>query len=253
MKIAYDWTFLDRGADLPVMPISLGMVREDGERLYLINGEVSLSTLARNPWLQLSVTPYLPLVIHSDHTQDYSGSIIEWDPDHPDYPYRVGLDEMRHRVREFTDVGESVELWTYLGPFDHVLLAHLFGTLNDWPGHLPQYSNDVMQDWNRLGQPALPAADSMHHSLHDAQWTMDCIRALALVELSRLHGTTDRETLELLADPDFQESVAQMERGEAVDLGYLSLPREVQEAVEREASHEQDGQDDPVEGGRKAG
>ena len=252
MKIAYDWEFLERGPDVPIVPISLGMVREDGERLYLINGEMPLSTLVRAPWLQLNVLPYLPLTITSDHTANYTGSIIEWDAEHHDYPYRVGLDEMRHRVREFTDV-DKPELWTYYGAYDHVLLAQLFGTMTDWPQHLPMYSNDVMQDWNRLGRPQLPATEAMHHALHDAQWTLDCVRALALFELAA--DAHDEEAAELLRDPGFRESVIQYQNGQgrAIDLGYLSLPAEVQDEIEAHVGgrhHEQDGQDDPMEGGR---
>jgi hypothetical protein len=184
MKIAYDWEFLERGPDMPIVPISLGMVREDGERLYLINGEMPLSALVRAPWLQVNVIPYLPLKVEADHTANYTGAIIEWDPTHHDYVYRVGLDEMRHKVRVFTEEAGEVELWTYYGAYDHVLLAQLFGTMNEWPGHLPMYSNDIMQDWNRLGRPELPPSENMHHALHDAQWNMDCIRALALHELT---------------------------------------------------------------------
>lgn len=182
MKIAYDWEFIERGAELPIVPISLGMVREDGERLYLVNGEMPLSQLARHPWLQHNVLPYLPIKMQFSATMDSAASIIEWDPTHPDYGARVGLDEMRHRVSEFTYV-EAPELWGYYAGYDHVVLAQLFGTMTDWPNHLPQFTRDIMQEWERLDRPPLPHQPmSIHHALHDAQWNMDAIRAIEFHE-----------------------------------------------------------------------
>jgi hypothetical protein len=188
MIITYDWEFIERGAELPIVPISLGMVREDGERLYLVNGEMPLSQLARHPWLQHNVVPYLPIKMQFSATMDAANSIIEWDPEHTDYNVRVGLDEMRHRVQEFTYC-ESVELWGYYAAYDHVVLGQLFGTMTEWPSHLPQFTRDIMQEWERLGRPPLPRQPaSIHHALHDAQWNMEALQSLQLHELEVSNG-----------------------------------------------------------------
>lgn len=188
MIITYDWEFLERGPELPIIPISLGMVREDGERLYLINGEVQLSALVRHPFVQMNVVPYLPVKMELDHTADYTGGIVEWDPTHPDYSARVGLDEMRHRVLEFTYFTEP-ELWGYYAAYDHVVLAQLFGTMGEFPTQLPMFTRDVMQEWDRLGRPPLPPQPaSIHHALHDAVWTMEAVQALKLAERERSGG-----------------------------------------------------------------
>lgn len=207
MKVAHDWEFLERGSELGIMPISVGMVREDGERLYLINGEMALANVIRHPWLSMNVVPYLPLLVHGHHGSDYTGAVVEWDPAHQDYQFRVGLDEMRFRIREFLDVPE-LELWTYYGAFDHVVLTQLFGTMADYPPGLPMYSRDVMQEWDRLGSKVLMPQQAVlpHHALHDAQWIMDALKAI-----------------------EFTETVGEEP---AMDLGYLSLPREAQEAFE---------------------
>ena len=194
MIITYDWEFLERGGELPIIPISLGMVREDGERLYLINGELPLSQLARHPWIQHNVVPYLPITMQFSATMDSASSIIEWDATHPDYEARVGLDEFRARVIEFTRV-EKPQLWGYYAAYDHVVLAQLFGTMDDYPAHLPQFTRDIMQYWEALGRPQLPRQPlSIHHALHDAQWNMEALEALQEAEMlgaGKLHDPED--------------------------------------------------------------
>lgn len=181
MIVTYDWEFLERGPELPIIPISLGMVRSDGAELYLISEEAPLSAIARHPWLQMNVVPHLPMKMELDHTPNYTGGIIEWDPEHPDYSSRASLDAMRAQVREFLDVDpERLELWGYYAAYDHVLLAQLFGTMVDLPYGIPMYTHDIMQEARRQGGVPLPPMSTVgvHHALHDARWTMEAYKWL---------------------------------------------------------------------------
>lgn len=173
MKIFYDLEFLERGPDLPISLISLGMVREDGETLYLINAEMPLSAVVRHPWLQINVVPYLPLSFPNP-------GIVAWDEAHPDYAFVKARDEIARQVLEFcTELGKP-ELWAYYGAFKHVVLAQLFGATTDYPPGLPQYTNDVVQLWAGLGAPdsVLPGPGDEPNTHQGAMFVRDAWRAV---------------------------------------------------------------------------
>lgn len=178
MRVWYDTEFIERGPSLPIELVSMGMVREDGETLYLINADASLSTLVRHPWLQINVVPYLPIKTPGQ-------GILEWDVDHEDFHRVWALDSIAERVLEFCcppgHTASYPELWAYFGAYDHVVLAQMFGTMADYPPAMPMFTHDVMQEWIRLGRPRDVLPDkplSAHHALHDAQWVRDAWQAL---------------------------------------------------------------------------
>ena len=62
MKIFYDTEFYETGQEEPVRFISLGAVREDGERLYLItNNLYVLNRANENEWMRENVIAHLPV------------------------------------------------------------------------------------------------------------------------------------------------------------------------------------------------
>jgi hypothetical protein len=188
MKIWYDTEFLERGPELPISLISIGMVREDGAQLYLINADMSLSNVVRHPWLQMNVVPYLPIKLSgSSHGQ--LNAIVEWDTEHPDIQNVVAADTMAQMVKEFC-VGEEgkAELWAYYGAYDHVVLSQLFGSMTELPAGMPMFTNDVMQELSRLGNPNVLPHDqhiNAHRAIDDADWCRRAHEALAAYELSR--------------------------------------------------------------------
>lgn len=179
MKIFYDLEFLERGPDLPISLISIGMVREDGATLYMVNAEMPLSAVVRHPWLQLNVVPHLPLSYPNP-------GIIEWNEGHPDYPFVKVRDEIARQVLEFCTENGKPELWAYYGAYDHVVLAQLFGTMTDYPPSMPMYTNDIVQFWAGLGGPEgvlpLPPMEGCdsdeHHALQEARYVRDAWRAV---------------------------------------------------------------------------
>lgn len=169
MRYWYDWEFLETGKE--ILPISLGMVCEDGRELYLINGEFPLNRLQENPWLLSNVAPYLPIEM-----VDQVG--WEWNEADPDYLNVFSLSFMRKKVQSF--IGNNAELWGYYAAYDHVCLAQLFGRMIDLPSNIPMYTNDLMQEirqWSfNLHNVAVNKAE--HHALSDARWTRDVHLAL---------------------------------------------------------------------------
>jgi len=164
LKIYYDTEFVERGRDLPLRLVSIGMVREDGYELYLINEEC-LSDVARHPWLSINVLPHLPA------KGTMAGGILEWNREHDHYSRILPLDTLVDYVRKFiTDVPDP-ELWAYYGAYDHVVLCQLFGSMSELPAGVPMWTHELMQEWERAGRPSLPPqASSEHHALNDAYW-----------------------------------------------------------------------------------
>lgn len=184
MKIFYDTEMVERGRDIPIQLVSIGMVREDGQELYLINEEC-LSNVARHPWLSVNVWPYLP-------ARADDGGIFEWDKDHEDYDRVMALDRLAERVREFITEVEDPELWAWYSAYDHVVLAQLFGTMAELPSGIPMFTHELVQVWESLDRPQLPLQEGEHHALNDARWAKDAYLWItdpqALVELEQAVG-----------------------------------------------------------------
>jgi hypothetical protein len=184
MKVWYDTEFLERGPELPISLISIGMVREDGAQLYLINADMSLSNLVRHPWLQMNVVPYLPIRLSgSSHGQ--LNAIVEWDTEHEDIQNVVAADTIAQMVKEFC-VGEDgkAELWAAYGAYDHVVLCQLFGSMTDLPAGMPMFTLDIVQEHERLGRPNVLPRDptNAHRAIDDADWCRRAYEALVAYE-----------------------------------------------------------------------
>jgi hypothetical protein len=166
MKVWYDTEFVERGPQLPIQLVSIGMVREDGDTLYLINADC-LSNVARHPWLSVNVMPHLP-------AKGAVNEILEWDREHEDFDRVLTFDAIGPIVLEFLRDAPDLELWGYYSAYDHVALCQLFGSMADLPAGIPMYTNDLMQEWSRLGAPDVRAPQyDEHHALSDAIWTKD--------------------------------------------------------------------------------
>lgn len=172
-NIFYDCEFVERGRDLPIQLVSIGMVRDDGEELYRINQEC-LSNVFRHPWLSINVVPQLP--IRAD-----SSMIFEWDKDHPEYPHVMALDQIAADIYEFI-AGPglyNVKLWAEFGAYDHVVLCQLFGSMGELPTGIPMFTHELQQLAELHPTIALPPAPTpTHHAMFDARWTRDAYNRL---------------------------------------------------------------------------
>jgi hypothetical protein len=187
MKIWYDTEFLEDGRT--ILPISIGMVREDGETLYAVNDQllrppVGLSVppdypyarVAKHEWLMANVVPHLPLYAHEGARKRHGpvGSTIggegffHLDPEHSAVlPLRL----IRAQVRQFVLEVQEPELWSWFASYDHLVLCQLFGKMIDLPEGFPMHTNDVMTLATLAGgrQASEPTQkDHVHDALADA-------------------------------------------------------------------------------------
>jgi hypothetical protein len=179
-KIVYDTEFIDNGTTIE--PLSIGMLDETGHEYYAVFD--SLPTIARaveSDWLRSNVLPWLPITI--DDPELVSEGLayhVHWDAQHPEYPAVKPLDAIAEEVEDFVLAHPRPSLWAYYASYDHVLYAQLYGPMSELPDGMPQHTNDIKQEADRIGNPHLPKLSSstvdkrfngvrkVHHALYDA-------------------------------------------------------------------------------------
>src|SRR5699024_9702744 len=63
-----------------------------------------------------------------------------------------------------------VELWAWIGAYDHVAVCQLWGDMTALPAAMPKFTRDVRQLWEPAGKPELPAPPGgAHDALGDAR------------------------------------------------------------------------------------
>lgn len=141
-RIWFDTEFIEDGRTIDL--ISIGMVREDGQYLYLENSECDVS--CASDLVRENVLPHLR-----------GGGA------------QMARSEIAEAVRKFA--GEHPEFWAYYADYDWVALCQLFGTMMQLPKGWPMFCLDIMQEAHRLGNPELPSiGKDEHNALADAKW-----------------------------------------------------------------------------------
>jgi len=159
MRYFFDTEFLetsDAGRS-SIQLISVGLVAEDGQELYLENAQFDWAQ-EMDPWLRENVKHHL------------------LGPGHPSW---CTPEEMTLQIGEF--VGAKPEFWAYVGAYDWVALVSLFGRLIDRPEGWPIYCHDLKQEIERRGltKQAVPAQDNTaHFAVDDARWNLTVWRFL---------------------------------------------------------------------------
>ena len=178
MKFFLDTEFIERGRDIPLQLVSLGIVTDDGSSLYAINQDC-LTNVVRHPWLAINVVPMLPI---RDDSHGGPTMIVSWDAQHPDYGAVAPLDTIAAFVLKFiTEHADSkpTELWADYAAYDHVVLAQLWGTMNELPAGIPMFTNEfrtLLQMFDDVELP--PQPKDQHHALADAQWLKEAYEAV---------------------------------------------------------------------------
>jgi hypothetical protein len=145
MKVWFDTEFIEDGETIDL--ISIGLVREDGAKLYLESAECDLSRASG--WVKENVIPHLV------------GGLC-----------RKSRADMQRAIVDFC--GGSPEFWAYYADYDWVALCQLFGTMMDLPTGWPMFCLDLKQLCFLQGDPRLPSQPSTaHHALSDAVWVRD--------------------------------------------------------------------------------
>ena len=183
MRVFYDTEFLEDGKT--IMPISIGMVAEDGREFYAVFEEIldcgePHQRICTHGWLMENVVPHLPLRTTQQYPEGYrlvgnSNTANFWlDTDSLEVMPRTMV---RKHVKAFLDAIPNVELWAWYGAYDHVMLAQLFGAMADRPASMPMWTNDVRQLQLQCGvsdgtlEAEVRRVGDAHHALFDAMWT----------------------------------------------------------------------------------
>lgn len=162
IRIYYDCEFLDTGTVIYL--ISIGLVAENGEELYLVNADAPWAQIRKHQWLMDNVMPSLP------HGGDEGWRNRRRMVDFQD-PAVWSKEAIAAEVAEFILDTPDPELWAYYAAYDHVVLTQLWGPLGDAPDGIPQRTNDLEQELVRLGNPPVPEqTEGQHHALFDARW-----------------------------------------------------------------------------------
>ncbi|WJY68417.1 polyadenylate-specific 3'-exoribonuclease AS [Corynebacterium auris] len=166
MRYFYDTEFIEDGHTIEL--VSIGIVAEDGREYYAVSTDFDATRA--NQWVRKNVLDKLP----NPHS-------MAWKP----------ARAIRDEVLEFlTSSGSAPELWAWVGAYDHVVLAQLWGDMAGLPRQLPRFTRELKQYWEMAGRPQLPPApEGVHDALVDARHNRAkfeaCARALPLDKKGR--------------------------------------------------------------------
>ncbi|MDY3127838.1 MAG: polyadenylate-specific 3'-exoribonuclease AS [Corynebacterium sp.] len=146
MRYFYDTEFIENGRTITL--VSIGIVAEDGREYYAVSTDFDASQA--NAWVRENVLAKLP-----------SPRDSVW----------KSLQTIRAEVLDFLTFDSSpIQLWAWVGAYDHVVFAQLWGDMAALPRTLPRYTRELRQYWEFAGRPKLPAIpDGNHDALVDAR------------------------------------------------------------------------------------
>ncbi|MCK7641816.1 polyadenylate-specific 3'-exoribonuclease AS [Corynebacterium sp. CCM 8835] len=153
MRFFYDTEFIEDGRTIEL--VSIGIVAEDGREYYAVSTE--FDPRRANDWVKRHVLSQLPNISS---------------------PVWRNLATIRDEVEEFLTGGPGApELWAWVGAYDHVVLAQLFGDMRALPRSLPRFTHELRQYWEAAGRPTLPdLPEGNHDALVDARHNLDKFR-----------------------------------------------------------------------------
>ena len=147
MRYFYDTEFIDDGRTIEL--ISIGVVAEDGREYYAVSTEFDPERAGS--WVRTHVLPKLP-------------------------PPASQLWRSRAQIRSDletflgVDGAEPIELWAWVGAYDHVVLCQLWGPMTHLPPAIPRFTREMRQLWEDRGRPRLPRRPpDVHDALVDAR------------------------------------------------------------------------------------
>jgi len=183
MKFYLDTEFLEEPGSIDL--ISIGIVAETGETLYLENLDFELSRLDGNDWMQKNVVPGLKYL---GKFEDETMSVTSLDLTGFAYHADIGLHIQRWiRIvqKEHFDYSQEIQFRAYYADYDWVVFAWLYGKMIDLPKEFPMYCYDLKQklvdlnltsDWVKQNVPQDEGAE--HNALEDAKWNIQLDIAL---------------------------------------------------------------------------
>ncbi len=151
MRYFYDTEFIDNGRIIDL--ISIGVVAEDGREFYAVSTEFDPESAGR--WVRSHVLPKLP-----------SPASPLW---RSRREIRAGLEDFL-RIDAPETEAQPIELWAWVGAYDHVALCQLWGPMTSLPPQIPRFTRELRQLWEDHGSPRMPPRPpETHDALVDAR------------------------------------------------------------------------------------
>ena len=161
MRYFYDTEFIDNGRTIEL--ISIGVAAEDGREYYGISTEFNPDQAGS--WVRKHVLPKLP-----------SPASQLW----------RSRSQIRSELEDFfgVDGDEPIELWAWVGAYDHVVLCQLWGPMTDLPPAIPRFTRELRQFWEERGSPRMPPRPrDAHDALVDARHNLLRFRLMTTGEV----------------------------------------------------------------------
>jgi hypothetical protein len=151
MKIFLDTEFWESGPSRPIQLISLGLVSETGNELYVVNKDFDWEG-CDSDWLHANVKAQLEVVPRIEAKFAAIGELVR--------------DWVLREAGAF-----KPEFVGYYADYDWVVFCQLFGSMVDLPKGFPMRCLDIKQLAAMLGDPKLPEQGKGEHcALLDARW-----------------------------------------------------------------------------------
>lgn len=146
MRYFYDTEFIEDGSTIEL--VSIGIVGEDGSEYYAVSTD--FDPAKANAWVRENVLDKLPS---------------------PADPVWKSRETIREDLLKFLGRHSTpIELWAWVGAYDHVVVAQLWGDMASLPKGLPRYTRELKQYWEFAGRPKLPPVPNGNHdALVDAR------------------------------------------------------------------------------------
>lgn len=158
MRNFIDFEFIENGRRHSIIPISLGIVREDEVSFYIEFEDVNWDLA--NQWVLSNVKPYI------------TGET-------------TSLEDARRQIVEF--VGPNPEFWGYYADYDWVIMCQLFGEMMDLPTDWPNLCFDIRQYMWHLEvdrEDITIKNEYEHNALADARWNKQAFDFLLEYQMS---------------------------------------------------------------------
>ncbi|RFD24835.1 hypothetical protein MUBE_11875 [Mycobacterium uberis] len=159
MRYFYDTEFIED--DRTIELISIGVVAEDGHEYYAVSTEFDPDRAGS--WVRANVLPKLP----PPASQLWRSRL------------QIRLDLEKFFGIDGPEPADPIELWAWIGAYDHVALCQLWGRMPDLPAALPRFTREIRQLWEDRDCPRMPPRPrDLHDALVDA---LDQLRRFQLI------------------------------------------------------------------------
>lgn len=155
MRIYFDTEFYEDGETIDLM--SIGLIREDGCGLYLINKSCDWRRPYQDDWHLSNTIPHLTNLPKDSDNWLRWGHLFEW--------------EFSHQIKNFlSDLKTPPEFWAYYADYDWVVFCQLFGRMIDLPKGFPMYCKDFKQVCDENDYSPNKQNEGEHNAIYDAMW-----------------------------------------------------------------------------------